>query len=180
MTSPDNILLPATRSQTVASRTLSSSFAVRTLCKSCRRAVSSRVTKADILSNAPYLLANKSSCSLVECHSRKQEAISSTNGSWVDVGVSSPILSIGTGAGGRGTSGSRGEREMGERGRASCWRWSERAVHCEPWLPVRFLVDLRRERGRVAEEGSTETESVLDALLACCEACLFAEGEALA
>ena len=117
MTSPQSILLPATRSQTVASRTFSSSLAVSTLCNSWRRAVSRRFTSLDILSNEPYLRASSSSCTFVECHSRRQDAISSTNGSWADVGVSSPIFSMGTGAGGRGAVGS----DIGERGSISCW-----------------------------------------------------------
>ena len=53
-----------------------------------------------MLSSTPYCRLSSSSCKFFECHSRRHEAISSTSGSRSEVGVSSPILSIGTGAGG--------------------------------------------------------------------------------
>ena len=54
---------------------------------------------------------------------------------------------------------------MGERGKASCCRCSERVVHSEPWLPLRFLVDRRLESGRAADGESAETWSGREVLL---------------
>jgi hypothetical protein len=83
-------------------------FLSRRRSNSCLGARSSRCMGFESLSRTLYRRAGSNSCRFVECHSRSQDVLSSTKSFELEVGVSSPIFSIGTGARGQ-----RGIRSSG-------------------------------------------------------------------